>query len=156
MLCAKGRFFFAVQAGRGTEQEKTLRALCGFQHHKGENLFGVLFSDPIIVASGHRWTKTVSETDANGKTMLQSFVSKVSKKKAVEDTLVPPLSKKRGGECFFIIFVHAAARGATCVFTLNFVNTLIKTTHATIDLRSRHRINPRPTRFMSGKANECR
>ena len=28
-----------------------------------------------------------------------------------------------------------------------------RTAHATIDLRSRHRINPRPTRFASGKAN---
>ena len=25
------------------------RALCGFQHHKGENLFCFLFSDPIIL-----------------------------------------------------------------------------------------------------------
>ena len=31
-----------------------------------------------------------------------------------------------------------------------------KQAHATIDLRSRHGINPRPTRFVPGKANECR
>ena len=31
-----------------------------------------------------------------------------------------------------------------------------KTAHATIGLRSRHRIDPRPTRFVSGKASECR
>ena len=31
-----------------------------------------------------------------------------------------------------------------------------KTAHATIGLRSRHRSNPRPTRFVSGKAGECR
>ena len=31
-----------------------------------------------------------------------------------------------------------------------------KTAHATIDLRSRHRITPWPTRFVLGKANECR
>ena len=30
------------------------------------------------------------------------------------------------------------------------------TAHATIGLRSRDRINPRPTRFVSGKAGECR
>ena len=28
--------------------------------------------------------------------------------------------------------------------------------HVTIDVRSRHRINPLPTRFLSGKADECR
>ena len=31
-----------------------------------------------------------------------------------------------------------------------------KTAHATIGLRSRQRSNPRPTRFVSGKAGECR
>ena len=31
-----------------------------------------------------------------------------------------------------------------------------KTAHATKNLRSRHKTNPRPTRFVSGKANECR
>ena len=31
-----------------------------------------------------------------------------------------------------------------------------KTAPATIDLRSRHRSNPRPTRFVLGKAGECR
>ena len=31
-----------------------------------------------------------------------------------------------------------------------------KTSHATMDLRSRHRINPRSTLFVSGKTNECR
>ena len=53
------------------------------------------------------------------------------------------------------LFVHAAARGGTCTFTLKIANTLIKTAHATIDFRSRHRSNPRPTRFVSGKAGEC-
>ena len=31
-----------------------------------------------------------------------------------------------------------------------------KSAHATIDLRSRHIINPRSTRFVSGKTSECR
>ena len=55
-----------------------------------------------------------------------------------------------------ILFVHAAARGATCAFTLKTVNTLMKTAHATIDLRSRHRTNPLPARLVSGKVNEGR
>ena len=31
------------------QNERSQRALCGFQPHKGENLFCFLFSDPIIV-----------------------------------------------------------------------------------------------------------
>ena len=52
--------------------------------------------------------------------------------------------------------VHAAVRGGTCAFTLKIVSTLIKTAHATIGLRSRHRINPPSTRLVSGKGNECK
>ena len=33
----------------GLNRTREARALCGFQHHKGENLFCFLFSDPIIV-----------------------------------------------------------------------------------------------------------
>ena len=57
---------------------------------------------------------------------------------------------------FLGLFVHAAVRGGTCVFTLKIDHTLIKTAHAMIGLRSQHRSNPRPTRFVSGKAGECR
>ena len=46
-----------------------------------------------------------------------------SKKKPAEDTLVPPLCEKRGGEMFvlFIPFLDAAARGGTYAFTLKIV-----------------------------------
>ena len=54
------------------------------------------------------------------------------------------------------LFVHAAVRGGTYDFTLKAVNTLIKTAHSTIGLRSRHRINPPPSRFVSGMAGACR
>ena len=47
--------------------------------------------------------------------------------------------EKRGGK-----FVCGAARGAADVFMLKMVDKPIKTVHATIDLRTRHRINPRP------------
>ena len=57
---------------------------------------------------------------------------------------------------FLRIFVHTVVLGGACAFTLKIVNTLIKTAHAKIGLRSRHRSNPRPTRFVSGKAGECR
>ena len=33
---------------------------------------------------------------------------------------------KNAKSVFFVFFVHAAARGATCVFALKFINTLIK------------------------------
>ena len=91
------------------------------------------------------------QTDDNGNAMLQSFISKLSKNKSAEDTLVPPPWKN-----FFFFFGHAAGRGGTCAFTLKIMNTLSKTAHSTIGLISRHRINPRPTRFVAGKANECR
>ena len=55
--------------------------------------------------------------------------------------------------CFNSIF-HVAARGGTGEFTLNIVSTLIKTSHATVDLRSQHGINPRPTLF--GVRKKCR
>ena len=80
-----------------------------------------------------------------------------SKTKPAEDTLVPPLWGTREKMFVFLgLFVHAAVRGGTCAFTLKIVSTPIKTAHATIGLRSRHRSNPRPTRFVSGKAGECR
>ena len=45
------------------------------------------------------------------------FFPNYSKNKSAEDTLVPPQRGKRF--IFFILFVHAAARGGTCAFTLN-------------------------------------
>ena len=64
--------------------------------------------------------------------------------------------RRYGNNGDFFYFVHTAARGGTCTFTLKIVSTLIKTAHVTIDLRSRHRINPPSTRLVSGKGNECR
>ena len=69
------------------------------------------------------------------------------------DDVVAAAMDKTGKPC---CLVHAAARGRTCTFTLKVVSTLIQTAHVTIDLRSRHGRNPRPTRFVSGKANERR
>ena len=51
------------------------------------------------------------------------------------------------------------ARGGTESRALNVENChhTAKTAHATIDVRSRHRINPRPTHFVSAnKSSECR
>ena len=66
---------------------------------------------------------------------------------------------KTGGEktkAFSLIF---RSRGCTrcklCFHVENCQHANQKQPHATIDLRSRHRINPRPTRFVSGKADEC-
>ena len=56
---------------------------------------------------------------------------------------------REGRFLFFILFVHTAARGGTCTFRI--VRTLLQTAHVTIDLRSRHRINPRPTRFVRAR-----
>ena len=47
VLCAKSTFLPCPGWLRNRTREA--RALCGFQHHKGENLFCFLFSNPIIV-----------------------------------------------------------------------------------------------------------
>ena len=57
--------------------------------------------------------------------------------------------------CVFFFFLDAAARGGTCAFTLKIVSTLIKNSSRD-DRPSISTINPRPTRFVSSKANECR
>lgn len=62
--------------------------------------------------------------------------------------------KNGGGSIYvFLVCFHGAARGATCFFSrYKMVTTLIrKSALATIDLRFRHTIHPRPTRFVSGK-----
>ena len=56
---------------------------------------------------------------------------------------------------FFVLFMQVHA--AEPVFSRWKLSThWSKTAHVTIELRSRHRINSRLTRFVSGKANECR
>ena len=49
MLCAKARFFLLPGQVFGTEK-KEARAMCGFQHHKGEVLVRFLLSDPKLPA----------------------------------------------------------------------------------------------------------
>ena len=46
--CARKARFFRCP-GRLWDRTREARALCGFQNHKGENLFRFLFSDPIVV-----------------------------------------------------------------------------------------------------------
>ena len=77
-----------------------------------------------------------------------------SKKKPAEDKLVPPPWGTREKNACFSRIVHAAVRGETCAFTLKIVNTLIKNSSRDDRPRSRHRSNPRPTRFVS--AGSCR
>ena len=52
-LGAKSTLFFAVRAGFRDSTREARGALCGFQHHKGENLYWFPFSDPIT--DGLRW-----------------------------------------------------------------------------------------------------
>ena len=99
-----------------------------------------------------------SNTDDNGNAMFQSYLSKLFKKR----NRLQIRSYRRYGEhgkkmfVFLGLYVHAAVRGGTCALTLKIVNTLVKTAHATIGLRSRHKSNQRQTRFVSGKAGESR
>ena len=84
--------------------------------------------------------------------------SNYSKKKRWRYGCTAAMGKTGGGEMivFSGLLTHAAVRGGTCAFTLKTVHTLSGTAYTTIGLRSRHRINPRPTRFVSGMAGECR
>ena len=90
--------------------------------------------------------------------MFQSYLSKLFKKKPAEDTLVPPLWGTREKNIRFssIICARCCTRRNLRFHVENCQQADPKTAHATIGLRSRHRSNPRPTRFVSGKAGECR
>ena len=77
------------------------------------------------------------------------FSPDYSKKKPAQDTLVPPLRGKR--EKNIILSRMICSRCCTrrnLRFTLKLLTRSSKTAHATIALRSRHRINPRLTRFV--------
>ena len=90
--------------------------------------------------------------------MLQSFLSKLFEKR----NRLKILSYRRyGANGNFSLFFFRI------LFTLLYAVELAlsrwklstrwsKTAHATIGLPSRHRINPRSTQFVSGKAGECR
>ena len=103
-------------------------------------------------------------THDNGNTLFQSSIPKVwFFKKLLKILSYRYCGKKEKGKknvlFFLFFFVNSAARGEFLFFSsrrTKLSNTLIKSAHATIDLRSRHRLNPRPTSLVSGKANGCR
>ena len=79
--------------------------------------------------------------------MLQSLVSKI--------ILVQPLGGKRG--FFFFFFFHAGStRRDQSFLVVNCQHADKKSAYATINLRPLHIMNPRSTRVVSGKVNECR
>ena len=74
-----------------------------------------------------------------------------------EDTLVPPLWGKRGGICVFLIFSRGCTRRNVLfhVETCQHVEMTNQLTRPqTADFRSRHKINPRPIRYVSDTASE--
>ena len=83
-----------------------------------------------MVAVVKIWKGVNSATDDNGNAMLQSLLCKLFKKEIGRRYY--NVSYRRYGEngescfCFLMLFVHAAARGGTCAFTLKIVNTMIK------------------------------
>ena len=85
------------------------------------------------------------------------FFLNYSKKKSAEDTLVPPLWEKGGKYLFSKYYLFTQLHAAELELSRwKLSSSRSKTAHAMVDLRSRHRINPRPARFVSGKAGECR
>ena len=97
------------------------------------------------------------ETDDNGIAILQSFPPKLFKKEiGWRCSRTAAMGKRNINVCSWNIIVHAAARDGICAFTLEIWRSWLKTAHATIGHRSRHRIKSWPTRFVSGKVGECR
>ena len=108
---------------------------------------------------GSKLNHAIADTAANGNTMFQGLVSKL---------LLPTNSWRyfraaavgiRGRICL-IFFSNFYSRGCTrrhILFSgVNCKQADKKSAHLTIDLRPRHRLNPRPTRSVSGKGNACR
>ena len=64
---------------------------------------------------------------------------------------------KTGGKCFFNLYLFTWLHVAEQHVRSRWKWTTCWSTaaHVMIDLRSCRRIDPRPTRFLSGKANEC-
>ena len=96
--------------------------------------------------------------------LMEAWCCKVLFPSYLRTNRLKTLSYRRNGEygkdaCFskfrfyFVTQLHAAHL-VLSRWTLSKHRS--KTAHATIDLRSRHRIIPRPSRFVSGNANECR
>ena len=100
------------------------------------------------------------KTHANDNTMLQSYVSKqAGKKNGSWQSRIGPNGKTGGGNVwlrnwFYLMTRLHAAELALSRWTLWTRSS--KTAHATIDLRSRQRINPRKSPFVSGKVSERR
>ena len=98
-----------------------------------------------------------TNTDANGNVMLQSFVSRPFKKQiGWRYSRIAATGKTRK---YFLFFHYSSTRLHAAELVLSrwkLASRWSTTAHATIELRSRHGINPRATRFVSGKANECR
>ena len=81
------------------------------------------------------------------------FFPNYSKMNSVEDTLVPPLWRKRAKHPCFLYCLFTLLHAAEIVLSLWKLSTrLSKTAHATIGLWSRHRTKPPPTRYVTGKA----
>ena len=136
--------------------------LCGYQALSPTSKWNHL-NIPVIFVSGAKLRRSacdiyihiyyIAEADASGNTMLQIFCFQTTQK-SVRLKIVSyrrSMGKTGGGKVSYLSsFVNAAARSANCRHADQ------KQAHATIALRSRHRINPRSIRFVSGMTNEFR
>ena len=107
-------------------------------------IFALLFSLPpsrISYPGSHR--PMLMETRC-----CKGFFPNYSKMKLAEDALVPPRWGKRKINVCFKYYLFTRLHAADLVLSRwKWSTHWSKTAHATIDLRSRHRMNPRPTRF---------
>ena len=70
------------------------------------------------------------------------FFQKDCFQRTAENILLPPLWGKKEKMFHFPFLFLTAAGGAVCFFSLQIVNTLIKSARATMDARSQHKTQP--------------
>ena len=98
------------------------------------------------------------KTDDNGNAMLQSFLSKLFKEDIGWRYSRTAAMGNTGTKClFFQDYLFTLLYAAELALSRWKLSTRwSKKAHAPLGFRSRHRINPRLTGFVSGKAGECR
>ena len=126
-----------------------------------DNVYQLTVSPIYCTFNTRCWMKReVLDRCYNWNIMLQSFVSTLFKKEiGLRYSLTAAMGKTLFSSFFFFCkyYLFTQLHAAELVLSRWKLSARWwKIAHATIDLRSGHIINPRPTRFVSGKANECR
>ena len=91
VVCEKSTFFSLSR--QAVEHNKRSQGLVWFQHHKGENLFRFLFSDPIIV--GLRWDRIQNSQEEHVLAEEQQITAAAQRKQHAEEKLAGIRAEKK-------------------------------------------------------------